>query len=145
MASMYDQLLEEDPYRKFMMKNYGEQAVDSAQSKFTMPEMGQSAKSSYESVPNLGVANKAQAMPQAPDVSTGSSLAQAGTAGATAGLATGNPYIAAATIGGSLLAQSMANDAQAKQAQRQRAVQIAQEQAQGEQNAYRMLMDTYRG
>lgn len=72
-------------------------------------------------------------------------LANALTQGATAGAMTGNPYMAAAAVGGSLLSQAMANEAQAKQAQRQRAMQIAQEQGQGEQRAFQMLMEAYKG
>ena len=72
-------------------------------------------------------------------------IMKAMTEGAASGAATGNPYVAAATVGGSLLAQAMSNEAQAKQAQRQRAMQIAQEQGQGEQRAFQMLMDAYRG
>lgn len=69
------------------------------------------------------------------------SLAQ----GAATGAMTGNPYMAAATVGGSLLTQAMANKAQAEQAQRQRAMQIAENQLQGESRAFEMLMNAYRG
>ena len=53
--------------------------------------------------------------------------------------------MAAATVGGSLLTQAMANKAQAEQAQRQRAMQIAENQLQGESKAFEMLMNAYRG
>ena len=65
--------------------------------------------------------------------------------GAATGAMTGNPYMAAATVGGSLLTQAMANKAQAEQAQRQRAMQIAENQLQGESKAFEMLMNAYRG
>ena len=90
---------------------------------------------------DLGAQKMSQAIQQQGEAGAANALTQ----GAATGAMTGNPYTAAATVGGSLLTQAMANKAQAEQAQRQRAMQIAENQLQGESRAFEMLMDAYRG
>lgn len=90
---------------------------------------------------DLGGQKMSQAIQQQGEAGTANALTQ----GAATGAATGNPWMAAATVGGSLLTQAMASKAQAEQAQRQRAMQIAENQLQGESRAFEMLMNAYRG
>ncbi len=57
--------------------------------------------------------------------------------------AAGGPGIAAMTVGGSILAQSMANAAQAEQAKRQREMEIAQQQSQGNQRGIESMLGSW--
>lgn len=60
-------------------------------------------------------------------------------------LAMGSPAAAGITVAGSLLAQSMANEAQAAQNKRQRAIDIANNHSRGEQAGLDQLMQAYKG
>lgn len=74
----------------------------------------------------------------------GEQAAQIALTGGSA-LALSNPATAAMMVGGQLLAQSLANEAQAKQAQRQRAMEIAQQHSQGERAGIDQMLSAWRG
>lgn len=73
----------------------------------------------------------------------GEKAAQIGSSGMS-GAAVGGPVGAAIAVGGTLLAQSMAAEAQAKQAQRQRAIEIAQQHSQGERQGIDQMLSAWR-
>lgn len=112
--------------------------------KLYMPSSYLNSSSTEGSISMPSIATASNVTTEQPPVAD-SGVSNAIMQGASTGAATGNPYAAAAMVGGSLLTQSMANKAQAEQARRQREVQIAQEHAQGQQRALQMLMEAYRG
>lgn len=90
--------------------------------------------------PSIGANSSSQMAKQS---NTGEQAAQIGTSGMS-GAAVGGPVGAAIAVGGTLLAQSMAAEAQAKQAQRQRAIEIAQQHSQGERQGIDQMLSAWR-
>lgn len=66
-------------------------------------------------------------------------------AGAAGGFALSNPMAAGISVGGAFLSNYLAQRAADERARRDREVQIAQNQAEGEQNAFRFLDNVYKG
>lgn len=117
-----------------------------AQRGFGAPEKSELYSSSDEmgfqpSKVDLGGSNYASQI-QSQGTSGEAAIIDAATKGGTAWLA-GGPAAAGIAVAGSLLAQSMANKAQAEQAKRQRAMEIAQQQAQGEQRGYEQMLGAW--
>lgn len=81
----------------------------------------------------------------APSGDGGAGATSALAAGGTTLATTGNPYLAGAMVGGQLLAQSMANQAQAEQARRQRAIEIANQHSAGERQGIDQMLSAWRG
>jgi hypothetical protein len=90
--------------------------------------------------PSIGANSSSQMTKQS---NTGEQAAQIGASGML-GAAVGGPVGAAIEVGGTLLAQSMAAEAQAKQAQRQRAIEIAQQHSQGERQGIDQMLSAWR-
>jgi hypothetical protein len=70
-------------------------------------------------------------------------LAELMTSGGSGAL-DGGPMSAAISVGGTLLAQTLANQAQAEQNKRQRAMEIAQQHAQGEREGINQMLSAWR-
>lgn len=112
-----------------------------------MPQVGSAAAPSYEPNYDIGaraINSKIQAQGQqgAQEAQMAGALS-AGSMGA--GMAAGGPVGAGIAVGGQLLAQYMANQAQAEQAKRQRAMEIAQQHSAGERQGIDQMLSAWRG
>ena len=121
------------PYEEMMMKNDEEKLL--GQLKGSVPQ-DMSPYIAASTQPKISPAQSAQI-----DEAQMASLVPAAAGGAMAG----GPAGAAMMVGGQILAQAMANEAQAKQAQRQRAIEIAQQHSQGERQGIDQMLSAWRG
>lgn len=113
-----------------------------------MPQVGSGASSDvysqFSSSPLGGAqhsAKIAQQGQQGMDAANAASLGSSAAGGAMAG----GPVGAGIAVGGQLLAQYMANKAQAEQARRQRSMEIAQQHSAGERQGIDQMLSAWRG
>lgn len=123
-------------------KRFGPSSTD-GQDQFGRLEQPEDSFKPYTPSATLGGAEANQNIESmkfdsSPDVS------QAATSGAAAG-AMGGAASAGITMGGALLSSYLAQKAADERARRDRSVQIAQNQADGEQNSMKFLDSVYRG
>ena len=114
-----------------------------------MPQVGSGASSDvysqFSSSPSLGGAQYSSKI--AKQGQQGMDAANAASLGASAagGAMAGGPVGAGIAVGGQLLAQYMANKAQAEQAKRQRDIEIAQQHSAGERQGIDQMLSAWRG
>jgi len=109
-----------------------------------MPQVGSGASSDvysqFSSSPSLGGAQYSSKI--AKQGQQGMDAANAASLGASAA---GGPVGAVIAVGGQLLAQYMANKAQAESAKRQRDMEIAQQHSAGERQGIDQMLSAWRG
>lgn len=135
---------------KEMAKQSDQSRIDEMNQKFSemknQPRAGMlTGPASSSELPMEAFAKPTQSQAMAASMSPQSpGIEKAALAGGTTMAMTGNPYLAAAMVGGQLLSQSMANQAQAEQARRQREMQILGEKGAGEQRGIDQMLTAWR-